>query len=191
LCELGRFGQKVCDVEIKVADFPVKHLRTIMHNYSKALYFKDYWDELQNILLSVKTNSSLVQLNMRLILWLSKCFGIETNFRMASEMNPTSGRAERLVSIIKSVGASQYISPIGSATYLQQDQYAFSRAGIDIMFQNYEPRPYRQLQPDFILGTCALDILFNEGPAAGEIIRMGRSQLHQFKEFFCEKTNFI
>jgi hypothetical protein len=186
-----RFGQKICDVEIKIADFPVKHLKTIMHNYSKAPYFKDYWDQLQTILLSVKKDPSLLRLNMSLVCWLSKCFQIDTSFRMASEMQAADGRAERLITMIKAVGASYYISPIGAATYLQQDQHAFFEAGIDIMFQNYQPCPYRQLQPGFVVGTCALDILFNEGPAAGEIIRSGRSQLHQYKEFCCEKTNII
>jgi hypothetical protein len=185
----GRFGQKICDVEIKTADFPAKHLRTIAHHYAKAPYFDVYWDELQSILLSVKDSPSLVRLNMNLVRWLSKCFLLEASFRLASDMQPEGGRSERLVDIIKALGASQYISPRGAAAYLKEDRHLFSEAGIHITFQNYEPHPYRQRYPGFVVGACALDILFNEGSAAGEIIRCGRRNLCQFNEVSCEKID--
>ncbi len=187
----GRFGQKISDAEIKTAEFPAKHLRTIAHHYAKAPFFDTYWDELQAILLSVETSPSLAQLNMNLVRWLSKCFQLDASFRLASEMQPEGGRSERLVAMINTLGAIQYISPLGAAAYLQQDQNVFSEAGINITFQNYEPQPYRQLHPDFVVGACALDILFNEGDAAGEIIRAGRRQLRQFNEVCCKKNDAV
>lgn len=182
----GRFGQKICDVEIKTADFPAKQLRAIAHNYAKTPFFNAYWAELEEILLSVKISPSLAKLNMNLIRWLSKCFKLDTSFRLASDMQPKGGRSERLVDMIKALGGTQYISPLGAASYLQHDRYVFSEAGIDIMFQNYVPQPYRQQYSGFVTGSCALDILFNEGGGAGEIIRAGRRQLRQFNEVFCE-----
>ena len=128
---------------------------------------------------------------MSLVRWLSKCFQLDASFRLASNMKPEGGRSERLVSMINTLGGTQYISPLGAATYLQQDQQAFSEAGINIVFQNYEPRPYRQLHPGFVVGACALDILFNEGPASGEIIRLGRRHLRQFNEVCCEKIDTV
>ncbi len=189
----GRFGQKICDVEIeiKTADFPAKHLRMIAYHYARAPYFATYWDELQSILLSVQELPSLAQLNMNLVRWLSKCFQLSASFRLASDMKPCGGRSERLVTMINDLGGTQYISPLGAAAYLQQDHQVFSEAGIRIAFQNYEPRPYCQLHPGFVVGTCALDILFNEGPAAGEIIRLGRRYLRQFNEVCCEKNDIV
>ena len=189
----GRFGQKICDVEIeiKTADFPAKHLRTIAHHYARAPYFHTYWDELQSIFMSVQASPSLAQLNMSLVRWLSKCFQLDASFRLASNMKPEGGRSERLVSMINALGGSLYISPLGAATYLQQDQQTFSEAGIHIVFQNYDPRPYRQLRPGFVVGACALDILFNEGPASGEIIRLGRRHLRQFNEVCFEKIDTV
>lgn len=184
----GRFGQKICDVEIKTADFPAKHLRMIAHHYVRAPFFETYWDELQSIFLSVETSPSLAQLNMNLVRWLSKCFQLDASFRLASEMQPEGGRSERLVAMINTLGGTQYLSPLGAAAYLQQDQNVFSEAGINIMFQNYEPQSYRQLHPGFVVGACALDILFNEGAAAGEIIRSGRRHLRQFNEVCSEKN---
>lgn len=187
----GRFGQKICDVEIKTADFPAKQLRTIAHHYSRTPYFGTYWDELQSILLSVQVMPSLAQLNMNLVRWLCKCFQLDASFRLASEMKPEGGRSERLVNIINALGGSQYISPIGAAAYLMDDQQVFSEAGIQVTFQNYEPHPYRQLYPGFVVGACALDILFNEGSAAGKNIRCGRRNLSQLDEVRSEKIDAI
>lgn len=187
----GRFGQKICDVEIKTTDFPAKQLRTISYHYAKAPYFNAYWDELQGILRGVEDSPSLAKLNMSLVRWLSKWFQLNTSFRLASEMQPEGGRSERLVAMINALGATHYISPLGAAVYLQQDEHVFSDAGIDILFQNYAPSPYKQLHSGFVPGACALDILFNEGPAAGEIIRSGRRQLRHFNEVFCEKKDVV
>lgn len=178
----GRSRQKICDVEIKATNFPAKQLRTIKYHYERAPFFDRYWDELRSIFVSVDQSSSLAKLNMRLICWLSDCFQLKGNFKVSSEMCPERGRSDRLVEIITMLGASRYISPLGAAVYLKQDYAIFSEAGIEVRFQNYEPQPYKQLQPGFTGGTCALDILFNEGANAGSIIRAGRRDLSTFNE---------
>lgn len=178
----GRSGQRVCDVEIKAEDFPTKQLRTIQHHYARAPYFDCYWNNLRSIFECADHSPSLAKLNMYLIRWLSDCFQIQGSFKVASEMRPEGGRSERLVDIIKMLGATRYISPIGAATYLKQDRTVFSKAGIEIMLQNYQPQPYRQLQPGFTVGACALDILFNEGAGAGPLIKAGRQTLLRLNE---------
>lgn len=178
----GRSGQRICDVEIKAEGFPTKHLRTIQYQYARAPFFDCYWNDLCSIFERVDQSPSLAKLNMHLIRWLSDCFHIQGSFKVASEMRPEGGRSERLVEVIKMLGATRYISPIGAATYLKQDRTIFSKAGIEIMLQNYEPRPYRQLQPGFTAGACALDILFNEGTNAGSLIKAGRQTLLRFNK---------
>ena len=178
----GRFGQKICDVEIKTADFPIKQLKSIEHKYSRAPFFSSYWDELRSIIVSVDESPSLAQLNMRLIRWLSACFQIKGCFSVPSEMRSEDSRSERLVEIIKTFGAARYISPIGAAAYLHHDHKFFLDAGIEIVFQNYLPQQYCQLQSGFTSGVCALDILFNEGVNAGPIILAGRRRPLSFNE---------
>lgn len=167
----GRFGQKICDVKIKVADFPIKQIRTIAYHYSRAPFFNDYWEELQSIFHS--NENSLSQLNINLIRWLSNCFKLNASFKLASQMQCEGGRSERLIAMINLLGGKQYISPLGAEAYLQHDKHLFSESGIEIKFHNYEPEPYRQLYRGFVPFASALDILFNEGEAAGEIIRLG------------------
>lgn len=182
----GRSEQKICDVEIKTADFPAKHLRRIEYLYAGAPFFTRYWGELRSILMSVDESSSLARLNMCLVRWLSDCFQINASFKVSSEMRPEGGRSERLVEIIRMLGATRYISPMGAAAYLHQDHAIFSQAGIEVTFHNYEPQPYGQLQPGFSVGACALDILFNEGVNAGSVIRSGRRPLRTFDEVCSE-----
>jgi hypothetical protein len=46
--------------------------------------------------------------------------------------------------------------------------------GIDVGFQHYEHPQYRQLFPPFCPYASVLDLIFNEGDRALEILRKGR-----------------
>jgi hypothetical protein len=46
--------------------------------------------------------------------------------------------------------------------------------GIDVVFQHYEHPQYRQLFPPFCPYASVLDLIFNEGDRALEILRKGR-----------------
>lgn len=178
----GRFGQKIFDVEIRSECFPDKQLRTIEHHYSRAPFFNHYWDELCSRFKSLEDNSSLASLNMLLIRWLSDSLQIDGNFHVASELGSEHGRSERLVDIIHTLGGDRYVSPIGATAYLKQDKTVFSSSGIEVMIHKYCPRPYKQLQPGFASGASAIDILFNQGADAGQIIRSGREGLWALNE---------
>ena len=58
--------------------------------------------------------------------------------------------------------------------YLRSDRQVFGKAGIPIVVQDYVHPEYRQLYRPFEPGASAIDLLFNEGPGAAEIIRAGR-----------------
>lgn len=172
----GKFGQKIFEVEIKTVDFPEKQLKTIAQNYSKAPYFNMYWEELEKIFVAGKKEGLLGQLNVNLILWLANHLGVSKNFKFASTMHLEDGRAGRLLDAITQLGCSKYLSPRGSALYLKEDLSLFQEAGIRIMFQNYDPVAYRQLQKQFTPFASALDLLFNKGPESMAVIRAGRSR---------------
>ena len=171
----GRFGQIISDVEIKKSDFPTKQLRTIHQHYSRAPYFNQYWDELQDIFLRGQEFGFLGSLNIKLIQWLSGIFGLSANFKIASEMDVANGRSLRLIDIITQLNCSEYVSPLGSAEYLKNDILLFEEAGINLVFQNYEPVAYCQQYCEFTPFASALDLLFNKGPDAVTLIRRGRS----------------
>lgn len=170
----NRFGQSISEVEIKAGAFPGKHLRTLRQHYARCAYFKEYADELEKRLCSAEQHRSLVRLNVELIRWMASAFGIETPLSFASEIPGQGARSHRLVEILRQIGSESYRSPRGSIGYLAEDKAIFRHAGISVSVQTYEHPSYDQRYSPFCPGASAIDLLFNEGPAAGAILRSGR-----------------
>ena len=170
----GRFGQSIRDVVIRTTGFPDKHIRALKQHYGKAPYCGEYLGELEEIIFSARNDPSLARLNIALIRWLSDRLGIPGRFSCASELAAEGERSTRLVSILQALGATRYLSPRGSMDYLRSDRQVFGKAGIPIVVQDYAHPEYRQLYRPFEPGASAIDLLFNEGPGAAEIIRAGR-----------------
>lgn len=170
----GRFGQPIRDVSVRTTEFPEKHIRALRQHYGKAPYGSEYLPELELILTSVRSDPSLAGLNVALIRWLADRLGIASRFALASDLTAEGQRSTRLVAILKALGATRYLSPRGSADYLREDRRIFEMAGIPIAVQNYAHPEYCQRYRPFEPGASAIDLLFNEGPAAAAIMRSGR-----------------
>ena len=82
-----------------------------------------------------------------------------------------------LVDICRAIGANTYLSPAGSANYLQ-NAALFEESGIKLTFHSYKHPTYEQRGKSFIPQLSTLDLLFNNGPHSIEIIRSGRSSWH-------------
>lgn len=179
----GRFGQTIREVEIKTDVFPEKQIKTLQCHYSKTPYFDEYWPELEAILHSAKQDRSLARLNMSFICWLAGLLGISSRFVLASDLNVENRRSERLVGILKNIGADRYLSPRGSMEYLLQDREVFAQAGIPILFQTFVHPEYRQRYAPFEIGASAIDMLFNEGAAGtAGLMRSGRGLSERFED---------
>lgn len=50
----------------------------------------------------------------------------------------------------------------------------FQAEGIEVVFQEFHHPTYAQLYGDFLPNLSAIDLLFNGGPQALELIRKGR-----------------
>jgi hypothetical protein len=169
----GRSRQLIRETEIVLSSlFPRKHVRSIEYNYSKAPYFNLYWDKLHEILTSGE--NLLCQLNMRLVRWLAEEFGISTHFEISSELGVNGKRTNLLVDICRRLGAKTYLSPVGSAAYLRDEHKVFEENKIQIVFQNFNHPTYHQVHEPFVPYVSAIDLLFNQGDRALEIIRSGR-----------------
>ena len=169
----GHFGQLIHDVQIRDVQFAQKHLRAIELNYRRAKFFNDYFPQLEEFL-SCDGTAQLVDLNLRILEWLCSVFSIPRKFLRSSKLAVKGKRTELLAGICLELGASEYISPLGSAEYLLAEMDVMTARSIEVAFQHYEHPEYRQLYPPFAPYASALDLLLNEGPNALEIIRSGR-----------------
>lgn len=177
----GRFGQLISDVEIRDQEFWRNHLRAIELAYRRSAYFEKYFPSLKTLLEELSARS-LLELNLGLLRWLLNCLDIRTPLVSASSLGQNGRRTELLANICKAVGATEYISPIGSAAYLLSEQSILTELGIEIQFQNYEHPIYKQLFPPFQPYASVVDLLFNEGEEALQVIRSGRSDCMRVDE---------
>lgn len=77
-----------------------------------------------------------------------------------------------LIDILKKIGINRYLSGNGILSYA--DRSKFNAAGIELLIQRFKPPVYEQQWRPFIPGLSVLDLLFNTGEKAGEIIRLLR-----------------
>lgn len=177
----GRSTQLISEVEIvRNAGFPLKHVHLLEENYRRAPHFKRYFPALRAIL--TEPNLSLTKLNQALIRGLAEMLGLAPRFMVSSAMQATGVRSERLVQLCQELGATTYLSPLGSAGYLLEDRDLFDRHGITIVFQHYEHPVYRQLTGPFLPFASVIDLLFNEGDDALAILRSGRRTHYSLEE---------
>lgn len=167
----GKSGQLIKSAEINQNEkWEKSHFKTIKFNYASA----DYFDDIISPLKSVYNEDweMLLELNETLISLLSEKLGLHANFVRSSDLNADGSKAYRLVNICNEVGANEYLSPLGSKGYIEADN-PFPKAGIDLLYQNFEHPTYSQLHGEFVSHMSAVDLLFNEGPRSLEVIRAG------------------
>lgn len=168
----GMREQSIAQVEIDAsAGFQQKHLRTIRHEYGKAVFFAEYFPAIEDVL--EKRHGLLSDLNIDLIQRLCELLGIEAAVVRASSLKAEGRLVELLVSLCEAVGADRYLSAAGSREYIENDNL-FARRSMDVVYHEYNHPTYRQLHGEFIPYLSVLDLLMNEGPGSLAIIRSGR-----------------
>jgi hypothetical protein len=159
-----------------------KALTRMQLNYCKAPYYQEVFPRIEDWLLT--RCSSLAEQNITLILAICKLLGIEREFRMSSQFPTASQRSERVLELLRWCGATKYYSARGSFTYMMNDGI-FPVPDIAVLFQNYAPRPYRQVgsPSTFIPYLSILDAILNIGPQNTlELIRTGTDRWNTWDE---------
>jgi hypothetical protein len=139
-----------------------KHWRSISQQYGRAPFFRDYRDELQEFYL--QDWPTLMPLLDRLTQWLRERLGLDTRCTRSSELNVSSKKSELVLDLCKNVGATKYISGVFGRDYL--DIASFSKAGIEVIFHDYQHPEYKQQFEGFEPYMSVIDLLFNHGPAS-------------------------
>jgi hypothetical protein len=154
---------KICQVEMKNQIWKKKHKKTIEQNYSKAAYFNEFKDVLNELYDNDLNNLSAF--NQKATVFISKQLGISTKFSDVRDYSPMGYRTERLIDLLKKTGADKYISGPSAKNYLNESR--FEEEGIKLEYFSYEGYPeYRQLHGPFVHEVSILDLIFNEGKDA-------------------------
>lgn len=177
----GRSGQLVKDVEIRDPAFCRSHIRAIELAYGRAEFFDDHFVSIQQIL-ERRSSGLLVDLNLDLITWMMRVLQISTPVVRAFALGVNGHRTELLAEICTALGATEYVSPLGSATYLLAEQEILRNRGVEISFQRFVHPEYSQLFGPFTPFASAIDLIFNHGASSLAILRSGRRPAYSADE---------
>jgi len=168
-----KFPQLIKDVQISNNIGWAKiHWKTIVQNYEKAPAFANYKDAFEHIY--SKNWDKLADLNMALIKLICDVLGIKKDFIRSSDINVPGDKVVKLVNICHKINATTYLSPVGSAGYIEEDN-RFKSEGITLEYHNYEFPRYSQLYGEYVPYLSVVDLLFNCGESALGIIKKGRA----------------
>ena len=149
------------------------HWKTICYNYARAPYFGRYKDFFEQLYQS--HFEYMWQMNTQIIYYLLDCFEIKVKLLRATELGvdldgpPT----DTIIELSKRAGADIYLSGPSGTRYLESDK--FSLNNLDLKYSTFLPPVYQQRYPGFESNMSAIDLLFNLGPQAGEIIKASGS----------------
>jgi hypothetical protein len=101
----GKFGQRICDVEINnESDWQVKHRRTIEQAYARSPHLKDHLPFLDDVY--GKPWTKLVDLNLFIIRYLMDQLGIDRPMRRSSELGDNDNqKSDLILDLCRQLGA--------------------------------------------------------------------------------------
>jgi len=144
-----------------------KHWATIEQSYGKAPYFNHYASGLKDIY--EQRVEFLADFTIALTIHLAKALGITgPRFIRSSSLHTEGMKTDRLLTILKPLAATHYITGPSAKAYLDEDQLA--SCGISTEYMLYGYPPYNQFYPPYELQVSILDLLFMQGPASPRYI---------------------
>jgi hypothetical protein len=165
----GKFYQKIDETKVSDTLWRKKHFNSIIHNYSKAPYFKEYKDIFEDLYLN-SNEEYLSKINYQFIVAINKILGIKTKIRLSSEFNLIEGQTEKLLGICKETKADIYLSGASAQSYFDED--LAKKENIEVEWMDYNGyREYSQLFAPFEHGVSILDLIFNEGENAHKFMK--------------------
>lgn len=145
-----------------------KVLGKVKNSYRHTPYFQPYFNELSEQLLS--PCETISELNYRLLKWICSHLEIFTPIKFTREYHATGHKTERLIELLKKVGATQYLSGPAAQAYLRSE--LFEKNGIELEYKKYNYQAYEQLYPPFEGAVSIIDLLFMKGPEASELFKL-------------------
>lgn len=141
-----------------------KHIKSLRMAYGKLPYAKvlePVYDVIND-----QSLSTLAHFNVALIKRLCSILDIQSEFSLASDLETSGKKSEKLLSICRAIDSKDYLSAQGSKAYIEEEGI-LEKAGIRVTYQDYPVRPYTQTKrTDFLSHLSVLDVLTHLGPEA-------------------------
>tara|TARA_Y100000310_G_scaffold23392_1_gene22386 strand:- start:15026 stop:15706 length:681 start_codon:yes stop_codon:yes gene_type:complete len=162
------FGQKISEVKISyLNNWRAKHWDTMVQAYSDTPFFKRsavFWEDFYRVRFFY-----LADMTMYLIKVMASGFNLKIpKFAKSSEFKTEGAKTDRIITLLKEVGATEYLSSVGARGYIEESK--FREAGIKLRWFDYKHPVYPQ-RGEFVPYLSSLDLLFNTGDDSVKYIR--------------------
>lgn len=164
-----QYPQLISEVTINnTVKWQHKQKQAILTNYKKAPHFnclEEFFEEIFS-----RSWELISQLNISVVRRLVEVLGIDTALHAGSALGEfPQDPDERLIAITKHFGADNYLAGSGGSQYMDLDKY--KKAGIEVVFQEYNHPKYSQLFGVFEPYMSVIDLIFNHGDRSLSILR--------------------
>jgi hypothetical protein len=172
--ERGGQSELICDKRIDNTGNPKQHWqhriwRTLELAYGKAPAFAEFAPALRDAFEQPWT--SLIELDMFMLDLARTWLGIRVPIVRSSSLGLQGHKTDRLIDLCTKVGARCYLSGGGgSQSYLDVER--MGRSGIGVIWQHFDHPVYPQRYPQrgFVSHLGFLDLVFNCGEAARDVL---------------------
>ncbi len=138
-----------------------KHFNSIKNAYKKTKHYPYYIRFFEKNIF--KNRDCLNDLNQNLVKSIAFDLGLNKKFLASSELKCSGLKSEKLFNICKKLGATQYLSAVGSHSYIEEEGI-FKKNNLKVIYQDYTVHEYRQVgTKSFVPYLSIIDFLFNCG----------------------------
>jgi len=146
------------------------HLKKIKYSYSRTKYFDEYFPKIEAIY--KQKHLKLIDMNIALIKWALDEFKITLPiFKLSiieQDVEIKGKSTDWVVELCRACKADVFVAGISGQKYL--DKQKFRENNIQLVFQDFAHPKYEQYHGDFLQGMSFIDLLFNHGPDAINIL---------------------
>jgi hypothetical protein len=144
-----------------------KHWTSLRHAYGRAPFFKRYAPLVESFY--TRRDERLADLTIDFCVALAGELGIrDTRFLRSSSLHVGGERMDRLIGLMRAIGADHYISGPSARAYIDEER--LRRERISLEYMSYDYPEYDQLHPPYDGAVSLLDLLFMKGGEAPDYI---------------------
>jgi len=137
------------------------HLKRIKGCYQKAIFFDEIYPIIENHY--TRKVKKLSDFNKGIIITIIELLEININLVHSSDYELNSTSNHLMIDICKKLKCDNYLSGLGAKNYMIPE--LFTKENINIVWQEFKPREYKQVTGEFIENLSIFDTLFNCGVA--------------------------
>lgn len=165
----GKGLQQLKEVKIdNTRNWKQKHWKSLLVNYKNAEYFSMYSETIHKAYHSQW--KYLIDFNLHFIEYICNELNIKTVKTRSSKiiLDESSSATQQIINMVKFVKGDKYISGQSGKNYLKEKMFENNK--IELKYFSFEHPHYQQQFEQFIPNLSIIDLLFNEGPNAEQLL---------------------